>query len=417
MTGFVQSRSSIGIALSLFAFAFVLRAAFSLSLGDTLYWSDERSYLEELSAIFDRGVWYLPTTFKPPGYVYFLMTVRLLAGDSLSAIRLVQSAVGALAPVLTFFVAQRLFSRLTGLIAAVYACAYPLLIYVCGMVLPQALETVLIIGVIWLLVLFSKSADRRLLAASGLLLGIGALVVPLVLALVPVAALWAFSVRGRRLLPAAKDVLLLGICALCMIVPWTIRNYVVEDRFIFIATAGNQLLYLHNNPWADPDDKETTRAVSFKLRDEVKAEVLKNPGGPSEDEIYLQRFKDFVVHDPGRFAVIYLKKFKNFFSLFPSTFSKNVHTMDRNKIVAALTYAPVLVFSLLGVAVSLRSRKEALLLFAVPVLFAAGYSLFHTTVRYRVPTEPCSIILAGHGLVWALWRIGLLRHSQLGGTR
>jgi len=202
-----------------------------------------------------------------------------------------------------------------------------------------------------------------------------------------------------------------------MIVPWTIRNYVVEDRFIFIATAGNELLYLHNNPWADPDDKETTRAMSFKIRDEIKAEVLKNPGGPTKDEICLQRFKDFVVDDPGRFAVIYLKKFRNFFSLYPSTFSKNMHTIDRNNIVAALAYAPVLVFSLLGTVVSLWSRREALLLFAVPVLFALGYSLFHTTVRYRIPTEPCSIILASYGLVWALSRIGLLRHPQLGGTQ
>ena len=73
--------------------------------------------------------------------------------------------------------------------------------------------------------------------------------------------------------------------------------------------------------------------------------------------------------------------------------------------MAALAYAPVLALSLLGAAVSLWSRREGLLLFAVPVLFALGYSLFHTTVRYRIPTEPCSMLLASYGLFWTLSRV------------
>jgi 4-amino-4-deoxy-L-arabinose transferase-like glycosyltransferase len=416
LPGSATSRSNIKIALLVFALAFALRAGFCLTLEETVYWSDERSYLREVSAVVDRGVWYLPTTFKPPGYVYFLSGIRLLFGESLTAIRLVQSAFGALACVLTFIVGWKLFSRTIGVLAGLYVCVYPLLIYVCGMALPQALETALIMGVLWLLLLYSESSDRRLLAACGLLIGLGALVVPLLLALAPVAAVWAYRVRRRRLLPAAKDVLLLGICALCMIAPWTIRNYIVEGRFIFIAKLGSQLLYIHNNPWADPDNKEKTRAESFRLRDEVSAEALADPESTEED-IFLRRFKEFVTDNPGRFAVIYLKKFKNFFSPFPSTFSKNVHTVDRNKIAAALTYVPVLVFSLVGVLASLRARREALLLFAVPILFAAGYSLFHTTVRYRIPTEPCSIILAGYGFLWILSRAGLLRGEPAGGVK
>jgi 4-amino-4-deoxy-L-arabinose transferase-like glycosyltransferase len=416
LTDSARSESNIRVCIALFVLALALRAGFSLSLGKTLYWQDEQSYLKVLSSVFNNHTWYLPGTFKPPGYVYFLAGVRLFVGQSLTAIRLAQSVVGALACVLTFLVARRLFSRTAGLIAGIYTCVYPLLIYVCGVVLPQALETLLVIGVVWLLLAFSESADRRLLAACGVVLGLGALVVPLILAIAPVAALWAYSVRRWRILPAAKDVLVLGGITLLMIVPWTIRNYVVEKRFIFIATMGNQLLYVHNNPWADPDDKETTRAMSFKLRDEVADEALRNPSGPTEDEIFLQRFRDFVTQHPGRFAVIYLKKFKNFFSLFPSTFSKNEHTVDRNKLVAAITYAPVLVLWLFGAAVSLRSNRQALILFAIPVLFAMGYSVFHTTVRYRVPTEPCSIILATYGLLWILSRTGLLRRSPEGRT-
>jgi 4-amino-4-deoxy-L-arabinose transferase-like glycosyltransferase len=409
-----RSRATVAAILSIFCIALAIRLAFCLTLKDTLYWSDEREYMKGVSQILDKGIWYLAGSYKPPGYVYFLAFVRLAFGESLTAIRAAQSVLGALACVLTFTVAAGFFTRPVALAAAAYATVYPLLIYVCGIVLPQALETVLILGFIMLLLLYRNSTARRYLILAGLLLGLGALTVPLILGLLPVAALWFFSMRGRRLGPALKDTVLLGALALCMILPWTVRNYIVERRFILIATLGSQLLYLHNNPWSDPDDKEGTRAMAFRIRDEVRAEALADPQGPTEDEIYLHRFEEFVSHHPGRFAVIYLKKFRNFFSPLPSTFSDNPHTSGRNMVVAAISYAPVLAFSIVGVFVALWRKRQALVLAAVPIFFALGYSLFHTTVRYRIPTEPCSIILAAFGLFWLASRAGLWRGAAGG---
>lgn len=411
-----RSRTTIAVALVVFGVALAVRLAFCLTLKDTLYWSDEHQYMKGVSQILDKGIWYLAGSYKPPGYVYFLAFVRIAFGESLIAIRAAQSVLGALACVLTFAVAGRFFSRPVALAAAAYATVYPLLIYVCGLVMPQALETVLILGFIMLLLLYRDSAARRYLIMAGLLLGLGALSVPLILGLLPVAGLWFLSMRGKRLGPALRDTVLLGAFALCMIVPWTVRNYVVERRFIFIATLGSQLLYLHNNPWSDPDDKEATREMAFKIKDEVRAEVMAHPTGPTEDEIYLKRFKEFVSRHPGRFAVIYLKKFRNFFSPMPSTFSENPHTSSRNMIVAAVSYTPVLALSIVGAVVALWRRREALVLAAVPLFFALGYSLFHTTVRYRIPTEPCSIILAAFGLFWLASRAGLWRGEVAGGA-
>jgi 4-amino-4-deoxy-L-arabinose transferase-like glycosyltransferase len=317
---------------------------------------------------------------------------------------------------LTFAVGSRLFSRRVGYVAAAYVAVYPLLIYVSGMVMPQALEAALVSGVLLLLILYRDTMRRRYLVFSGLLLGVGALTVPLILTMIPLAGVWIFALRKWSVPATIKDCLVMGLCALCMITPWTTRNYIVEGRFILIATLGSQLLYLHCNPWSDPDDKEGTRAMAFKIKDEVFAEVKANPDGPTEDEIYLQRYKDFVSSNPGRAAVIYLKKFKNFFGLYPSTFSDNEHTVNRNTVAAALSYAPVLLFSLLGAILSLFRRREGLLLIAVPVFFALGYSFFHTTVRYRIPTEPCSIILASYGLFWLASRVGLLKTDPEGET-
>lgn len=409
-------RANWAVLLAIFLLALALRLAFSLSLEDTLYWSDEHQYMKGVSQIFDKGKWFLAGSYKPPGYVYLLAAVRGIFGESLTAVRASQSVLGALVCLLTFAVAERLYSRAVAVAAAAYAAVYPLLIYVCGMVMPQVLETALILAVLLLMILYRENLRRRFLVLSGLLLGLGALTVPLILTLLPVAGLWILAQRGWRIMPAAKDSILLGLCAFCMILPWTVRNYVVEGRFIFISTLGNQLLYLHNNPWADPDDKEGTRAMAFKIKEDVWAEVVANPTGPTEDEIYMQRFKQFVSENPGRFAVIYLKKFKNFFGVTPATFSSNEHTASRNMMAAAVSYAPVLAFSIIGALVSLWKRREGLMLIAVPVFFALGYSIFHTTVRYRIPTEPCSIILASYGLFWVASRIGLWKGRPAGET-
>lgn len=408
-----RSRANWALLLSIFVVALVLRLGFTMSLENRLYWSDEHQYMKGVSQVLDKGIWYLAGSYKPPGYVYFLVAIREFFGESVAAVRICQSALGALVCILTFAVASRLFSRPVAVLAASYTAIYPLLIYISAVVMPQALEAALIMGVVLLLIIYRDTLRRRHLIMSGLLLGLGALTVPLILALLPVAGLWILALRRWRVLPTVKDSLLLGLCALFVILPWTVRNYVVERRFIFIATLGSQLLYLHCNPWADPDDKEGTRAMAFRIKEDVRAESEANPAGLTEDEIYLQRYKEFVSANPGRAAVIYLKKFKNFFALLPATFSDNEHTVSRNMLAGAISYAPVLLFSLLGAVVSLFKRREALLLFAVPVVFALGYSLFHTTVRYRIPTEPCSIILASYGLIWLASRVALHKRESL----
>jgi 4-amino-4-deoxy-L-arabinose transferase-like glycosyltransferase len=411
-----RSRAKWALLLLIFVIALVLRLGFTMSLEDTLYWSDEHQYMKGVSQVLDKDKWYLAGSYKPPGYVYFLVAVRAVFGESFAAVRACQSVLGALVCLLTYAVASRLFSRPVAVFAAAYCAIYPLLIYVSGMVMPQALETGLIITVLLLLILYRDTLKRRYLIMSGLLLGLGALTVPLILTLLPLAGVWILAIRKWSFVPTVKDSLLLGLCALCMILPWTVRNYVVEQRFIFIATLGSQLLYLHCNPSSDPDDKEGTRAMAFKIKDEVRAEFEANPAGPTEDEIYLQRYKAFVLENPGRAAVIYLKKFKNFFGILPATFSNNEHTVNKNMIAAAASYVPILVFSLIGAAVSLFRRREGLILIAVPVFFALGYSLFHTTVRYRIPTEPCSIILASYGLFWLASRVGLYKGRPEGET-
>jgi len=404
-----SARARWRAAAAVFLLAVAVRAAFSLTLGEKLFWSDEHQYLKGLSWIFDKGEWYLESSYKPPGYVYFLAPIRALFGPAVMPIRLVQAALGGATCLLTLALGAKLFSWRAGLLASAYLAVYPLHIYLCGVILPQAVETAVVVGVLLLLVMYAERRRRTILAAAGCLTGLCALAVPPVLALLPIAAVWSAAQTRGTWRAVASDWAILAGCALLMIAPWTVRNYIVERKLIFIATLGNQLLYFHNNPWADPDDKERTREIAYRIQREVEEEASNSPEGLTADEIYLRRFREYVSRQPGRFLRMYLKKFRNFFALVPSTFSSNEHTSRRNKIIAAISYGPVLFLSMLGALVCARERRRGLLLASVPVLFALGYSVFHTTVRYRVPTDPCSICLASFA---SLWAISALRRKE-----
>ena len=133
-----RSRANWALLLTIFAVALVLRLAFTMSLEDRLYWSDEHQYMKGVSQVLDKGKWYLHGSYKPPGFVYFLVALRAAFGESLAAVRAAQSVLGASVCLLTFALGARLFSRRVGYAAAAYVAVYPLLIYVSGMVMPSA---------------------------------------------------------------------------------------------------------------------------------------------------------------------------------------------------------------------------------------------------------------------------------------
>lgn len=189
-----------------------------------------------------------------PGYPYLLAIMHTLGLGNVEKAFTFQHLVGAVVPVLLFLIAQELFDRrvawLSGLIGMLYGPSYfyesrylgELWIYLCHA------------GALFcLLRAYRASQPRGYWISAGFLLGISAVFRPTILAYVPIVLLWgSWHLRDRW----RAGLLTLGLFVLSVwapMIPFQIRNYVVNPAsgFGLTTASGGVNLYLGNNPEAD----------------------------------------------------------------------------------------------------------------------------------------------------------------------
>lgn len=178
------------------------------------------------------------------------------------AARIVLALLGSLAVPFAFLLGRRLGGPTAGLIAAVPAAIYPATLEYGGMLMTEPLATTLLAGA---LLAFLHAVEVRRpwpWVGTGLLLGALAMLRPEYAVLVPLlpvlGALSLYRDRGRfdRGLLAGPALAL--ACACLVVLPWTIRNFVVFDRFVPISTGGGQVLYEGSYVPAGPDPERFT---------------------------------------------------------------------------------------------------------------------------------------------------------------
>jgi hypothetical protein len=101
--------------------------------------------------------------------------------------------------------------------------------------------------------------------------------------------------RDRGLLKAAVRITVFSIAMLASIAPWTIRNYLVFHRTVLISTNGGSVFYRANNPNANAQYEPENAAPLSK--DEFEA-----------DKQGYKMAEDWIVHNPGAFAVLMVRK-------------------------------------------------------------------------------------------------------------
>lgn len=189
------------------------------------------------------------TAFRPPGYPFFLALIYLIFGRSYGWIRTWQAVLGAIAPLLTYALARRLWSwRVAGLVAVGMA-VHPLLVTFTQAIYPETL----VVFLLCLLLVLTTARDGPMRAwrflLVGLVLGAMSLIRPDTLLLSVGFALWAaFRERDRLRSVVAAGLLVVGV--LSWVLPWTWRNYREFDSFILVSTNGGVNLWTGNNPLA-----------------------------------------------------------------------------------------------------------------------------------------------------------------------
>jgi 4-amino-4-deoxy-L-arabinose transferase-like glycosyltransferase len=182
-------------------------------------------------------------------------------GVNEAAARIVLALLSSLAIPFTFLIGRRLGGPNAGLIAIVPVAIYPALLEYTGMLMTEPVGTALLAGTLLAYMRACEEPRAWLWGVTGLGLGALAMLRPEYLLLaVALPALALLRLRhgpgvglGRRQVGMAA--LMLG-CAVLVVLPWTIRNFVAFERLVPISTGGGQVLYEGSYLSVGPDPED-----------------------------------------------------------------------------------------------------------------------------------------------------------------
>jgi 4-amino-4-deoxy-L-arabinose transferase-like glycosyltransferase len=379
--------------LAIFVVALLSRVAFIWFLDDGFYFPDSLSYTRAAGNLLAYGE-FGATYRRAPGYAVFLAAIQTVFGNSIFAVRLIESFLGAVLAVMIAILGRRLGGAAVGAVAGALWGLYPMGIFIVGLVYPTALMALLLaIGACFVLPQPRQALSSKRVFLGGLVWGVGALIVPAGLATIGLTTVWLLYWGGTKRFALAALLLLGSAVAL---VPWTVRNYSVHGRVVAVdARMENHLA----RTTGSADDEEDKIAV-----------IRRNP------ELFaINAAKEFVYFwrlYPERLGMTRQGVQRRYYSD-PRLVRENLFTLSSlTTVVSVATTLPLFIFAAIGTMTMLfhkERRRDLSLLWTIILSFAFGYSLFFTKLRYRVPIEPYIMILSAHGWV-GTWRFFSTRY-------
>jgi 4-amino-4-deoxy-L-arabinose transferase-like glycosyltransferase len=304
--------------------------------------------------------------------------------------RLLQAALGAAGVALLGIVAWQLWGAVLGLIAAGLAALHPPLTVLGLALLGESLFVVLELAAVAAALRARSTGALRWAIVAGAFAGLATLtrnnglvlLVPLVL------LVWTGRRRPRWSAPLA-----VLAAALVVVTPWTVRNAIVLDAFVPVATnLGQTLAGTYNAQSARHDYRwRSTRLLPAARRAQLRAMTE-----PERSDALTRDALRYIREHPAAPAVVALQNTGRLAELDPEARSV-LRLVVGSKRLALVSIAGFGAFALLALAGALTARARAvpwpvwlapLLLGVSVVLFAVNFS------RFRAPLDPWLILLA-----------------------
>jgi hypothetical protein len=182
-----------------------------------------------------------PWCHYPVGYSAALGAVYRVFGSDLRVAAVFDASVGAALCVMTWLLARNALSPMRAKLAGVLAAFYPGLVVYAALVMTEPLAALLTLTSFWLVT--RRPGSTTGFVAGGLVLGLGALVLPQTLLCAPFFALAeppaALARLGKNMLVRrAATAGLACALALAPVLPWSARNCKVMDGCALVSTNG-----------------------------------------------------------------------------------------------------------------------------------------------------------------------------------
>jgi 4-amino-4-deoxy-L-arabinose transferase-like glycosyltransferase len=241
------------------------------------------------------------TTFRAPGYPFFLASIYALAEEPsrVGVARVVQAFLGASSVLLAAAIAQALgFSMRTAAWTGIAVALYPTLwIYPLGLASENIFIPLILIGTLAMLRAARKKSVGWILLA-GAVLGFATLVRGALGILIPLAVIWMWKSSGRR-----HALYFLGP-VIAVLLPWIIRNSLIWGRPTFIETTVGFNLYIGYHPEGDGGFKTSLALQPTQFIDDQE-----------RDQWSTEQALGFIADDPGRVIELSIRRFAYFWGL------------------------------------------------------------------------------------------------------
>ena len=337
-----------------------------------------------------------PTAWEPPLYPFLMGGVFKVFGiysyASAWVLLTFNSLLAALTCIPVYLIAERVFSDSSGgeRVARWAATTWALLPYVWYWSIHWLWDTTLtplILCVIFLVALeMEQWSGLRGWIIFGALWGVAALASPSILSFLPFCGLWIWRRRFKNGLPSLAGVALSSAIFFLVISPWLMRNYEVFSHFVFIRDDFGLQLRLGN--WKGADGM--LMAYLQPNLNKLEFEKFQRMGELAYAADCKRLAVEWIRQDPGRFAIVSLKRFFYFWNGVPRETGSLAFVDFRTSLFLATS-----VLALWGLGRAVRQNRRGAWLFAGLVLtYPTTYYFVFPHARYRHAIEPELFVLA-----------------------
>lgn len=240
--------------------------------------------------------------WQPPLYPFFLGVLYSLMPPDMFATRLLHGLVlGSAAAVLLYLLSRRLAGSVGGMICACSLALYGPWLFYSSQLLPTGLATVLGTGFVFSCLWFGRNPCYARSVLAGVLLGLGAITVPSILVVLPLAVVWIPLQLGRHRKGALGVTAAFLLAVAFCILPVTAYNFAKSGEFVPISTNAGINLYIGNNP----EFSETMEIMPGFEWDQLTVRPYREGGADNAAEAnayFIEQTLQFIVEQPVLFA-------------------------------------------------------------------------------------------------------------------
>lgn len=336
-----------------------------------------------------------PTLYRGPIYPAFLAAATFLFGKYPYSAWIAQSILHGLTAFLVYLMAMRCCGRKAALVAGWVYAVYPFFIWYTPRIWNETFLSFLLISLVLLMHSLARQSTRLKAIGTGALIGLLSLTKGTFLpfaAILPLGLMWI----PPRI--SAGRALMIGLIAVAVISPWTIRNYNLVKKIVPVHTifwlnvkAGNLIAddYL-TSPFSYSELCSRAQDKAYKLiEDYMRPDLLvcKGPISEIEAERVLSRsaLEDFK-NDP----MLIVKKIvvSNILFWFGGDSPKKT-------LVVIILVLPLLIVASSGAIGAIQKRLYCLWPSLIMVLtYWPSHLPFAPSVRYTLPIMPLLLVLS-----------------------